>query len=122
MWRVVLVVCLALAGCQGGRAVVPVKLDAAQLEPPNDPRLLTTHEAAVRGIGAILSRDFGLPLPGEITVYVYGSRRVFEEGLVHDAHLSPDRAAELSASALGVGRPRQLLFHEMTTERGREWL
>lgn len=70
----------------------------------------------------MLVRDFGLPVPDRVTVYVYGSRREFEEGLVRDARLSPARAAELSESAIGVGRPRQLLFHDVTSERGREWL
>jgi hypothetical protein len=97
-------------------------LDPAELAPPTDPRLLVRHDEAVRGISAILVREFELPVPEQVTIYVYGSRRVFEEGLVRDAHLSPARASELSASALGVGRPRQLLFHDVTSERGREWL
>jgi hypothetical protein len=125
MWGwifVVACVSLAGAGCQGARAVVPVRLDAVALESAADPRLLTSHDAAVRGISAILVREFGLPVPDQVTVYVYGSRRMFEEGLVRDAGLSPVRAAELSATAMGVGRPRQLLFHEATPERGREWL
>ena len=102
--------------------MVPVRLDPAELTAPTDPRLLVTHDEAVRGIGAILVREFELPVPEQITVYVYGSRRVFEEGLIRDARLSPARASELSASALGVGRPRQLLFYDVTSERGREWL
>jgi hypothetical protein len=124
MLRVVVfgVLALGISGCQGGRSVVPISLDASRLEVPADPRLLTTHESAVRGIGAMLAREFGLPLPAEVTLYVYGSRRVFEEGLVSDARLSPARAAELSASALGVGRPRQLLFHDVSAQRDREWL
>jgi hypothetical protein len=121
-WGFVVVVCCGLLGCQGGRAVVPVRLGPAELAAPTDPRLLVTHDEAVRGISAILVREFKLPVPEQVTVYVYGSRRVFEEGLVRDAHLSPARASELSASALGVGRPRQLLFHDVTSERGREWL
>jgi hypothetical protein len=125
MWGVVVVLgglALGLVGCQSARSVVPIRLDPAELVVPADPRLLTTHDAAVRGISAMLLRDFGLPVPDQVTVYVYGSRRVFEEGLVRDAHLSPARAAELGESALGVGRPRQLLFHDVTTERGTEWL
>jgi hypothetical protein len=70
----------------------------------------------------MLVRDLGLPVPDRVTVYVYGSRGTFEEGLVRDGHLSPARAAELSEYAVGVGRPRQLLFHDVSTERGREWL
>jgi hypothetical protein len=122
MWVVVVAVSLAALGCQATRAVMPVALDPAGLTPPTDARLLTTHEAAVRGIGAILAGSFGLPVPDRVTVYVYGSRRAFEEGLVRDAHLSPARAAELGESALAVARPRRLLFHDVPSERGPEWL
>lgn len=124
MWRLVVlgVLALVVGGCQGARAVVPITLDPARLDVPTDPRLLTTHDVAVRGIAAILVRDLALPLPAELAVYVYGSRRLFEDGLVRDAHLSPARAAELSAAAVGVSRPRQLLFHDVPSERGREWL
>jgi hypothetical protein len=121
---VVLLACLALGlgGCQSARSVIPVSLEPAGLVLPEDPRLLGSHEAAVRGISAMLTREFGLPVPDQVTVYVYGSRQVFEEGLVRDAHLSPTRAAELSEFAVGVGRPRQLLFHDVTADRGRDWL
>ena len=113
---------LGLVGCQSARVVVPVSLEPAGLVLPQDPRLLSTHEAAVRGTSAMLAREFGLPVPDQVTVYVYGSRRAFEEGLVRDGRLSPARAAELSEYALGVGRPRRLLFHDVASERGREWL
>ena len=113
---------LGLFGCQSARVVVPVSVEPAGLVLPDDPRLLSTHEAAVRGISAMLVREFGLPVPDRVSVYVYGSRRAFEEGLVRDGRLSPARAAALSESALGVARPRRLLFHDVTSERGREWL
>jgi hypothetical protein len=113
---------LGLVGCQGARWVVPLSLEPAGLVLPEDPRLLSTHEAAVRGISAMLAREFGMPVPEQMTVYVYGSRRAFEEGSVRDARLSPARAAELSGYAIGVGRPRQLLFYDVASERGREWL
>ncbi len=113
---------LALGGCQTARSIVPVSLAPASLASPTDPRLLTTHDAAVRGIAGMLARDFDLPVPERVTVFVYGSRRGFEQGLVHDAHLSPLRAAELSEFAVGVGRPRQLLFRDDAADRGREWL
>jgi hypothetical protein len=121
-WVVVGILALATVGCQSARLVVPIALDPRGPAVPTDPRLLTTHEAAVRGIAAILVHDLSLPLPAEVEVYVYPSRRRFEDGLVRDARLSPERAARLSASALGVSRPGQLLFHDVPSERGREWL
>ena len=81
MWRFFLVgiVALGAVGCQGARSVLPVALSPSELALPADPRLLTTHEAAVRGIGAVLARELALPLPNEVTVFVYGSRRTFED-------------------------------------------
>ena len=112
-----------IAGCGSSRLVVPVTIDAASLAAPRDGSGLTSHEAAVRGIAAILVRDLGLPVPEQVTVYVYGSRQVFEYGLINDAHVSPARAKELSDFAIGVGRPRQLLLNdEAPSTRGREWL
>jgi hypothetical protein len=103
--------------------VVPVTIEPTSLAVPEDVRLLTTHASAVRGIAAILVRDLGLPVPEEVTVFVYGSRRVFERGLVQDANVSPARAAELSDFAIGVGKRRQLLLNDEGAEgHGREWL
>ena len=114
---------LVLTGCGSMRLVLPFTFESAALDAPADPRLLTTHETAVRGIAAILSQELGLPVPDEFTVYVYGSRKVFEQGLINDAHVSPARAAELSEFAIGVGKRRQLLLNDEGTDgRGREWL
>ncbi|PYM14001.1 MAG: hypothetical protein DMD81_19315, partial [Candidatus Rokuibacteriota bacterium] len=64
-----------------------------------------------------------LPVPDELTVYVYPTRAFFEQGLIQDAHVSPARAAELSEFAIGVGKRRQLLFNDAAYDRhGREWL
>ena len=77
----------------------------------------------MQGIAAILSRDLKLPMPERVMVFVYSTRRVFEQGLIHDANVAPVRAAELSDFAIGVGRRRQLLFNdEAYDSRGREWL
>jgi hypothetical protein len=112
-----------VAGCGSGRLVVPVTMEAGSLTTPANSRALATHEDAVRGIAAILVHDLGVPVPREVTVYVYGTRRVFEQGLVRDAHVSPARAAELSDFAIGIGKRRQLLLNDEGTERqGREWL
>lgn len=113
---------LALSGCASGRMVVPVVLEASALTPPRDAGLLVTHEEAVRGIAAILNHELGLPLPEQVTVYVYGSREVFERGLIHDGLVSPARAAELSDFAIGVGKRRQLLLKNDGDRLGREWL
>jgi len=112
------------AGCSEGRVVVPVTMNPSALAVPLDGRQLTSHEAAVRGISALLVRDLGLPVPDEVMVYVYDSREVFERGLIHDAHIAPARAAELSDFAMGVGKRRQLLLYDASEAQGhgREWL
>jgi hypothetical protein len=118
-----LVVLVCAAGCATGRLVVPITLDASALARPARVQDFTSHEATVRGIAGILSTTLGLPVPEHVTVYVYSSRSVFEQGLVHDARISPVRAAELSEFAVGVGKRGRLLLHRETNDsRNREWL
>lgn len=118
-----LVAVVIVAGCGSGRVVLPVTIDPQTQHSPSDSKELTNHERAVQGIAAILAKDLKLPMPEKVTVFVYSSRQVFEQGLIRDAHVSPVRAAELSDFAIGVGRRRQLLFNdEAYDHRGREWL
>ena len=114
---------VVVAGCGTGRIVLPFTIDPNVLAVPRDARSLTTHEAAVRGLAALLVRDLALPMPANFTVYVYSGRQVFEQGLVQDAHVAPARAAELSEFAVGIGKKRQLLLNDDSAHpRGREWL
>lgn len=114
---------LAVAGCGIGRVVLPVEVHPAALAAPHDDRDLTTPDAAVRGIAAIMAKELGLPVPERVTVYVYPTRQGFEQGLIEDAHVPPARAAELSDFAIGVGRRRQLLLNaEGAQPPSREWL
>jgi hypothetical protein len=123
--RLVAVVALVAgaAGCgSSGRIVLPVALEqpAAALHYPDD---FASHEAVVRGVATILARDLGLPVPDHVTVYIYTSRAVFEQGLVSDGRLPLVRAAELGEFAVGVGKRRQLLLHDHGgPPAGREWL
>jgi hypothetical protein len=120
---VMFVVLVVVAGCGSGRVVLPIAIDPAVLTSPHSVAGLNTHEQAVRGISAILVKDLGLPVPERVTVYVYSSRQVFEQGLIQDANVSPARAAELSDFAIGVGKRRQLLLNDEAYEqKGREWL
>jgi hypothetical protein len=118
----VLLALTCVAGCGSGRLVLPFTLDTRALGASPDAGQLGTHEDAIRGIATILARDLGLPMPATFTAYVYSGRDGFERGLVHDAHVSPIRAAELSEFAVGIGKRRQLLLNdEGGTARGREW-
>jgi hypothetical protein len=119
---VLLLALVVVAGCGSGRLVLPITMDAS-LTAPTNANTLTSHEAAVRGIAAVMLKDLLLPVPEQVTVYVYDSRPVFEQGLIRDANVSPLRAAELSDFAIGVGKRRQLLLNDEAYERrGREWL
>ena len=125
--RVVVTACLlcvvtVLAGGTDGRVVVPLQLDLS-LAAPTDARALHTTDDAVRGIGAIMAKSFGLPVPDSVTVLVYGGRRAFEQGLMRDARVSPVQAAQLSDFAIGVGARGQVLLNDQPTDRTqREWL
>jgi hypothetical protein len=114
---------ILVAGCGSGRVVIPVRIEGTASAAPLDARALSGHDGAVRAVAAIFARDLQLPLPDKVTVYVYGSRRFFERGLVDDGQVSPARASELSEFAIGVGRRAQLLLNdEGADHRSAEWL
>jgi hypothetical protein len=115
---------LALAGCAQGRTVVPVRMQEASFAVPAGSGTLdvSSHENTVRTVAAVIVRDLGLPLPETVTVYVYSSRQVFEQGLIADGQVSRVRAAELSDFAVGVGKRRQLLLHHETNVGRGEWV
>jgi hypothetical protein len=113
---------LAVAGCAGGRTVVPVSMETAAMPIPQSAYEFVTHEQAVRGVAAVLVRDLRLPVPERLTMYVYSSRRIFEEGLVQDGRVSRLRAAELSDFAAGIGKRRQLLLHHDGAVSSPDWL
>ena len=117
---------LVLGSCQtsGSRLVLPVAFEdpapAATLRYPEDFR---SHEATVRGVASLLSRDLALPVPDRVMVYIYTTRAVFEQGLMNDGRLPAVRAAELSEFAVGVGKRRQLLLQDEGSQpAAREWL
>ena len=117
---------LVLGSCQtsGSRVVLPVAFEepaaAAALRYPED---FASHEAAVRGVASLLSRELALPVPDRVMVYIYSSRAVFEQGLMTDGRLPAVRAAELSEFAIGVGKRRQLLLQDDgAPPAAREWL
>jgi hypothetical protein len=125
MRSTLVVVALALAavgGCAGGRTVVPVSMEPASTTIPQSAYEFHTHEQAVRGIAAILIQDLRMPVPKQVTVYVYSSRRIFEQGLVHDGRVSRLHAAELSDFAAGIGKRRQLLLHHDGAVSSADWL
>ena len=114
---------LVASGCVPGRTVLEVSIEPSALAKPVNAHDFTTHESAVRGIAAIMTQELRLPVPDEVTVYVYATRELFEQGLMRDGGVSRRRAAEFAAFASGVGKRRQLLINDGAVEvRGRDWL
>jgi hypothetical protein len=97
-------------------------MQPATLVAPAGPVDLSSHEATVRGVAAVIVREVGLPLPERVTVFVYSSREVFEQGLVDDGRVSRLRAAELSDFAVGLGKRRQLLLYQEPDVGSAEWV
>ncbi|MBI1736849.1 MAG: hypothetical protein HYR51_16905 [Candidatus Rokubacteria bacterium] len=75
-------------------------------------------EAAVRRLAGVLERELGLPMPPRVTLYVYGSRERFRQGLVLDAAVAPAVAAAYADFALGVAVPQTFFLRA----GGPEWL
>ena len=112
-----------MAGCSSARDVVPLPIETTSLSLA-EPRTFGSTDTAARGIAAILTREFGLPLPARINVFVYPERQAFQRGLVLEAGLEQARAAELSDFAVGIGGRGQLLLNQGGGRdlAGREWL
>lgn len=102
---------MLVSGCGSGRVVVPIRMDAVTLAHGDGGAALETPAETVQGIARLMMSDLKLPVPDEVTVYIYETRGSFEWGLIHDAHVSPRRAVELSEFAIGVGKRRQLLLN-----------
>src|SRR2546428_12001240 len=117
----VLLALVVIATCGAGRVVIPFTIDPATIAVPRDARSLSNHEAAVRGLTAILVRELGLPMPATFTLYVYGGRPPVEHGLVHHAPVAPSRAPAPSGFSGGLGtRPPPLPPDASARPRGRD--
>ncbi|HEX9822073.1 MAG TPA: hypothetical protein VGD07_20940 [Methylomirabilota bacterium] len=118
------IMAVSCRGTGGARVVLPVAFeDATPSAAPRYPEDFASHEAVVRGVAVLLARELALPVPEQVTVYIYSSRAGFEQGLVNDGRLPVVRASELSGFAVGVGKRRQLLLHaDGAPSATRDWL
>src|SRR2546425_13379161 len=94
---------VVLATCGAARVVIPFTVDPATVAVPRDARSLSTHEAAVRGLTAILVRDLGLPMPATFTLYVYGGGPTVQQGRLPGPPGAPPRRARLPGVAGRIG-------------------
>jgi hypothetical protein len=122
MVLLLLIPLLMVSACGAGRVVVPVMTDPSALAIPQGARVLSSPQATLDGIAAVLVKELGLPLPSAVTAYLYDSNTAFEQGLVHDARVSPARAAELSVFAFGIARRGQVLLNTEASGIDVEWL
>src|SRR2546425_13349369 len=53
---------------------------------------LVTPEGAVRRVALVLRDDLRLPLPAEVTLRLYATPKLFEQGLVQDGGVAPPLA------------------------------
>ncbi|HET7342048.1 MAG TPA: hypothetical protein VFL90_11330 [Methylomirabilota bacterium] len=106
---------LAACGAAPIASVAPVStLDIALEVPP-------AHRPAVEEILGIMRGQLGLPLPAQVSVYVYDSRSAFRAGLMDEGYVAPDRVNEIASFAAGLARPGRVLLHSRATRGQTEW-
>jgi len=59
-----------------------------------------------------MATELDLPLPAELTVYVYPTRKGYAQGLMDVGGIAAGRAAELAEHSVGVSQPRRLFLSD----------
>ena len=80
---------------------------------------LVTPEGAVRRVALVLRDDLRLPLPAEVTLRLYATPKLFEQGLVQDGGVAPSLAATISGLAVGASLESSLFLLEPSIGLGR---
>src|SRR5881409_33284 len=91
---------------------------------------IVTPEGALRRVAVVLRDDPRLPLPAEVTLRLYATPKLFEQGLVQDGGVAPPLAATISGLAVGASLPSSLFLLDPRIVGGsadadrsvREWL
>ncbi len=109
---VVAVSVLILVGCAGKTLVLPIRLAPETLTGVDFAGSPRSYEAAARAIAALLIAEFGVPLPAELTVFVYPTRAAYAEGLAQAAQMPAARAAEVDDYSVGLAQARRLFLNE----------
>src|SRR5207245_328692 len=63
--------------------------------------------------------DLRLPLPAEVTLRLYATPKLFEQGLVQDGGVAPSLAATISGLAVGASLESSLFLLEPSIGLGR---
>jgi hypothetical protein len=114
--RVPVVAMLFLSAC-GAAPVVPASIAT----PDSGLRVPAAHRAAVEEIITVMRGDLGLPVPEQVSVFVYDSRAAFRDGLVDEGYVATDRVNEIASFAAGLARPGRVLLHARATRGQLEW-
>ena len=112
--RAPLAALLFLTAC-GAAPVTPVSLTDDGLRVP------PAHRAAVEEIISVMRERLELPIPENVSVYVYDSRSAFRDGLLDEGYVAPDRVNEIASFAAGLARPGRVLLHAKATRGRLEW-
>src|SRR5437762_3848978 len=80
---------------------------------------IVTPEGAVRRVALVLRDDLRLPLPAEVTLRLYATPKLFEQGLVQDGGVAPSLAATISGLAVGASLESSLFLLEPSIGLGR---
>jgi hypothetical protein len=109
-WVAAVLAGFLVAGCVQPPRVLPLRL-ASEPGPARQVDRGQGYEAAVRRIALELDA-LGLPLPPEITVLVYPTRRSYTAGLVEVGGIPAARAAEIAGYSVGLAQRRRLFIND----------
>src|SRR5262245_19829706 len=112
--RVPLAALLFLGAC-GAAPIKPVSLTDGSLQVP------PAHRATVEEILTVMRERLELPIPVNVSVFVYDSRSSFRDGLLDEGYVAPDRVNEIASFAAGLARPGRVLLHAKATRGRLEW-
>ncbi|MBI2216112.1 MAG: hypothetical protein HYU51_02345 [Candidatus Rokubacteria bacterium] len=102
---------LAVAGCARATQVLPVQIDPDPA-PTSAGLAVRGYDSGVRAIAYLMVTELRLPLPGQLTVFVYPTRAEYERGLIRDGGLSATGAVRIARASLGLARHRRLFVND----------
>ncbi len=109
---VVAALALCAVGCARTAQIHAIRLDPGGPSARARPGVLTSYKTASEVIAEIMEGELRIPLPREVTVFVYPTRGAYAHGLVEHGGIASARAAEIADYALGLGQPRRLFIND----------
>ena len=107
-----LAVVVVTTGCASQTLVIPVSTASGALAAARPGGAVRSYDSALRVVAAILVGELELPLPHQLTVFVYPTRLAYADGLASAGRMSRSRAQEIAAYSVGLGQHRQLFIND----------